>query len=104
MKKVTNFFLVFSCLITTISFAHADEALLQKSNCLACHSIDKRKYGPTLKEVAIKYADDKNAAKTLAKKIKLGGTGVWGVDVMPSQPKLSKADALILANYVLSLK
>ena len=104
MKKAVNYFLVFLCLTGTISFAHADDALLLKSNCLACHSMDKRKYGPTFKEVAAKYANDDKSAKKLAKKIKDGGTGVWGVDVMPAQPKLSKADALILAKYVLSLK
>ena len=104
MKKALKFFLVISCLASTISFAQADEALILKSNCLACHSVDKRKYGPTVNEVAAKYANDDKAAKKLAKKIKAGGTGVWGVDVMPAQPKLSQADALILAKYVLSLK
>jgi cytochrome c len=104
MKKVVNYFSVFLCLTGISSFAHADDALLLKSNCTACHSVDKRKYGPTLKEVALKYANDDKSAKKLAKKIKLGGTGVWGIDVMPAQPKLSEADALILAKYVLSLK
>ena len=104
MKKAVSFFWVFSCLTGTISFAHADYALLLKSNCLACHSIDKRKYGPTLNEVAAKYTNDSNSAKKLAKKIKAGGSGVWGVDVMPPQPQLSEADALTLAKYVLSLK
>lgn len=103
MRKLVSFF-VFSCLTGTMSFAYADYALLVKSNCLACHAIDKRKYGPTFNEVASKYANDSKAAQKLAKKIKAGGTGVWGVDVMPAQPKLSKADALILAKYVLSLK
>ncbi len=103
MRKLVSF-LVFSCLTGTMSFAYADYDLLLKSNCLACHAIDKRKYGPTLKEVASKYANDRKAAEKLAKKIKAGGTGVWGIDVMPPQPKLSKADALTLAKYVLSLK
>ena len=103
MRKLIRF-LVFSCLTGTMGFAYADYALLVKSNCLACHAIDKRKYGPTLNEVAAKYANDPKAEKKLAKKIKAGGTGVWGADVMPPQPQLSKADALILAKYVLSLK
>ena len=103
MRKLVSF-LVFSCLTGTMSFAYADYDLLLKSNCLACHAIDKRKYGPTLNEVASKYANDSKAAEKLAKKIKAGGSGVWGADVMPPQPKLSRADALILAKYVLSLK
>ena len=82
----------------------ADYDLVVKKNCLACHQIDKRKYGPNFKEVAAKYADQKNAADVLAKKIRRGGTGVWGPDVMPPQPQVSAAEARILANYVLSLK
>jgi cytochrome c len=87
-----------------ISFAYADQELLQKKNCYACHGIDKRKYGPKLVEVAAKYAGEKDAAKKLAKKIKAGGTGVWGADVMPPQPQVSQAEALTLANYILTLK
>ncbi len=89
-------------------YAHADDRellteLLIKNNCTACHFIDKRKYGPRLKDVAAKYANDENAVEKLAAKIKAGGTGVWGQDVMPPQPQVSDADALALAKYVLSL-
>jgi cytochrome c len=87
-----------------VGFAFADNDLLQKKNCFACHSIDKRKYGPNFNEVAAKYANDKNALKKLAKKIKSGGSGVWGADPMPAQPQVSAADAQALAKYVLSLK
>jgi cytochrome c len=87
-----------------VVLAFADNDLLQKKNCFACHSIDKRKYGPNFNEIAAKYADDKNALKKLAKKIKGGGTGVWGADQMPPQPQVSAADAQVLAKYVLSLK
>lgn len=84
--------------------AHADYELVVKKNCLACHQVDKRKYGPNFKEVAARYADQKNAADILARKIRRGGTGVWGPDVMPPQPQVSAAEARLLAQYVLSLK
>ena len=87
-----------------MEFAFADYDLLVKNNCLACHYIDKRKYGPKLNEVAAKYANESDAAEKLAKKIKSGGSGVWGEDMMPPQPQLSDADALILARYILLLK
>lgn len=103
MRKLTAV-LLFSCLGATVDLAHADYDLLVRSNCLACHQIDKRKYGPTLKEVAARYATDSQAAQKLAEKIKAGGSGAWGQDPMPPQPQLSNADALLLANYVLSLK
>lgn len=84
--------------------ARADYDLVLKKNCLACHQIDKRKYGPNFKEVAAKYADQKSAVDVLARKIRRGGTGVWGVDVMPPQPQVSAKEARLLATYVLSLK
>ena len=84
--------------------ASADYDLVLKKNCLACHQIDKRKYGPNFKEVAARYADQKNAADVLARKIRRGGTGVWGNDVMPPQPQVSATEARALATYVLSLK
>ncbi len=80
------------------------KTLLQRNNCMACHQIDKRKYGPVLQEVAAKYADEAGAQKKLAAKIKAGGTGVWGEDIMPPQPQVSDADALTIAEYILGLK
>ena len=103
MRKLVGV-LTIACLSGTVSFAYADYDLLVKSNCLACHYLDKRKYGPKLNEVAAKYVNDSQAAEKLAIKIKNGGSGVWGEDVMPPQPQLSEADALTLAKYVLSLK
>lgn len=91
-------------LLGTAGPARADYDLVVKKNCLACHQLDKRKYGPNFKEVAAKYADQKNAADMLAKKIRRGGTGVWGQDVMPPQPQVSAAEARTIAKYVLSLK
>lgn len=100
--------LLFAGLTISTKAAHADneqlQTLLQKNNCLACHLIDKRKYGPKLNEVAEKYAGDSGAVSKLAAKIKAGGTGVWGEDIMPPQPHVSDADARALAEQILSLK
>ena len=103
MKKIISL----SILLISASAANialADYELLVKSNCLACHNIDKNLNGPKLKDVAQKYANDTTASEKLAKKIKAGGSGVWGEDMMPPQAQLSDADALILAKYILSLK
>jgi cytochrome c len=80
------------------------QTMLQRNNCLACHMIDKRKYGPKMVEVAEKYAGDASAVDKLAKKIKAGGSGVWGEDIMPPQPHVSDADARTLAELILGLK
>jgi cytochrome c len=90
--------------VATAGAAWADEALLQKHNCFACHGIDKRKYGPNLVEVATKYRGVAKAEETLAKKVRAGGSGVWGQDVMPPQPKVPVADARKLAKFILALE
>lgn len=100
--------LFFTGLTLSGKAAYADteklQILLQRNNCTACHMIDKRKYGPKLNEVAAKYANDESTVKTLAAKIKSGGSGVWGEDIMPPQPQVSDADARTIAEYILALK
>ena len=78
--------------------------LMLSNNCMACHLVDKRKYGPQFNEIGSKYSDNKLAVETLAAKIKSGGTGVWGDDYMPPQPQVSDADAKALAELILALK
>jgi len=46
--------------------AFANPALAEKKNCLACHQVDKKLVGPAYKEVAAKYAGQKDAAAKLA--------------------------------------
>ena len=100
--------LLFASMLCVARQAHAENEQLKKlmlaNNCLACHQIDKRKYGPNFIEIASKYARDKSVIATLATKIKNGGTGVWGEDVMPPQAQVSEADATTMAELILSLK
>lgn len=84
------------------AFANAD--LAQKKNCMACHAIDKKLVGPSYKEVAAKYAGQKDAAAKLTQKVMKGGVGVWGQVPMPANPQVSEAEAKQLVQWVLSQK
>jgi cytochrome c len=84
------------------ALAQAD--LAQKKNCMACHAIDKKVVGPAYKDVAAKYAGQKDAAAKLAEKIQKGGSGVWGPVPMPANTQVNEAEAKQLAAWVLSLK
>ncbi|MEY3943929.1 MAG: hypothetical protein RLZZ133_1619, partial [Pseudomonadota bacterium] len=53
---------------------------------------------------AAKYAGKPSAAQELAVKIKAGGSGVWGADMMPPQPHVSNADAERMAKLIMALK
>jgi cytochrome c len=84
--------------------ALASPELAQKKNCMACHQTDKKVVGPAYKDVAAKYAGQKDAADKLAQKIVKGGSGVWGAVPMPANPQVSEAEAKQLAAWVLSQK
>lgn len=84
--------------------ALADQALAQAKNCMTCHAMDKKLVGPAYKEVALKYAGQKDAVAKLAVKIQKGGAGVWGPVPMPANPQVSEAEANKLATWVMSLK
>ena len=83
-------------------FANAD--LAQKKNCMACHAVDKKVVGPAYKEVAAKYAGQKDAVDKLAQKVMKGGSGVWGAVPMPANPQVSEAEAKQLVQWVLTQK
>ena len=84
--------------------ALADLALATSKNCLACHSVEKKVVGPAFKDVAAKYAQQKDAADMLAAKIIKGGSGVWGPVPMPANAQVNPADAKKLASWILTLK
>ena len=84
--------------------ALADQALATAKNCMACHAVDKKLVGPSYKDVATKYAGQKDAVDKLAVKILKGGSGVWGPVPMPANAQVNEAEAKKLAAWVLTLK
>lgn len=78
--------------------------LAKKNNCFACHTVGKKVVGPSFKDIAAKYRSDPGAEALIMDRIAKGGSGVWGVMVMPPSPKVSEADRRILAKLVLSAK
>ncbi len=102
MKSPIVLTLILGAVMAAPAFASADMA--QKKNCMACHATDKKVIGPAYKDVAAKYAGQKDAADKLAQKILKGGSGVWGAVPMPANPQVNEAEAKTLAAWVLSTK
>lgn len=75
--------------------------LLQKNVCLACHQVDAKLVGPSLKAVAERHAARPDARAYLAARIKGGSVGQWGSIPMPAQA-LSEADALAIAEWLVA--
>src|SRR5437762_7679533 len=90
--------------VTASAPALAQADLAQKKNCMACHAVDKKVVGPAYKEVAAKYAGQKDAVEKLAQKVMKGGSGTWGAVPMPANPQVNEAEAKQLVQWVLSQK
>ena len=84
--------------------AAANEKLAQSSGCMTCHAVDKKVIGPSYKEIATKYRSDKAAEANLVKKVKAGGSGVWGPVPMPSNAQVSPEEARQLVSWILTQK
>jgi cytochrome c len=82
----------------------AAEALMKKDGCAACHAIDRKLVGPAYVDVAAKYKGDKDAVAKLTKKVKEGGSGVWGQIPMPPNAATPAADISDLVTWILTLK
>lgn len=82
----------------------AAEKLMKKDGCAACHAIDKKIIGPAYVDVAAKYKGDKDAVAKLSKKVKDGGSGVWGPIPMPPNTATSPADITELVTWIMTLK
>ena len=107
MKKIMIPLLALGAALSMHSALAADtaaaEALFKSKPCVACHTVDSKMVGPSLKEVAAKNADVEGAVDTLALHIKEGSAGVWGPIPMPANA-VTEEEAKILAEWVLSLK
>jgi len=97
-----------SIFISASAFAADDgEALFNKSGCTSCHSIDKKVVGPSMKDVAAKYAGDKKAQAMLEKKVRSGGSGAFPNMMMPMPPtpaSVSDASIKSMVTWILGLK
>jgi glucose/arabinose dehydrogenase/cytochrome c551/c552 len=72
-------------------------------DCKSCHKENEKSVGPAFVQVAQKYKNDPNAVGYLVKKIKNGGSGVWGEVAMAAHPTLSETDLQQVVQWVLSL-
>lgn len=99
-----KWFTAFIALVLSTS-VFANEQLMGKAGCVACHRVDQKVNGPAFKAVAARYKNDSAAADYLFEKVREGGEGVWGdLPMVPNSPeKISDADLHTLIAWILSL-
>jgi len=101
MKRIL--FVIVAALAASAAMATPEE-LAKSKNCLACHSVDNKLVGPAYKEVAKKYAGQKDAEDKLVQKVLKGGSGAWGPMAMPPNTQVTDAEAHTLVKWILNLK
>jgi cytochrome c len=79
------------------------KALYEGSDCKACHQLNDKSVGPTLTQIATKYAGNDAAVKVLIEKVIKGGSGVWGDLMMSPHPQLSPDETEKMVRYILSI-
>jgi cytochrome c len=77
--------------------------LIEASDCKSCHQYTTKSIGPSYQAVADKYSNTPENMTYLVKKIKEGGSGVWGEHGMSAHPDLSEVNAKRMADYIFSL-
>ena len=86
--------------------AHADVGdglkVARGNACMGCHAVDRKLVGPSFKDIATRYKSDPQAVAKLSKKVKDGGSGVWGAIPMPAHPRMSDADLRSVVEWVLA--
>jgi cytochrome c len=102
MKSRLLVILAASALASGTAMANAD--LAKSKNCIACHAVANKVVGPSYKDVAAKYAGQKDAEDKLTQKVLKGGSGVWGAVPMPANGQVSEAEARTLVKWILSQK
>lgn len=102
MKRSILICLAVGALASNAALANAD--LAKAKNCLACHAVANKVVGPAYKDVAAKYAGQKDAEDKLVQKVLKGGSGVWGAVPMPANAQVSEAEAHTLVKWILSQK
>ncbi len=78
-------------------------AAFDAAGCNACHQVDKKLVGPSLKDIAAKYKGQAGAPAALFAKVRQGGKGVVGpIPMSPNPPeKISDADLTAVVAWIL---
>ena len=100
MKRIVM--VLVAALVSNVALANLD--LAKQKNCMSCHAVDSKLVGPAYRDVAKRYAGQKDAEDKLVQKVIKGGNGNWGQIVMPPNAQVTEAEARTLVKWVLGLK
>ena len=82
---------------------HPGARMIARSDCKTCHNRNVKTIGPAYLAVAKKYKTTDDNITMLMDKVKNGGTGIWGDQIMNAHPDLSENQIKTMVEYILSL-
>ncbi|NNK89489.1 MAG: DUF1080 domain-containing protein [Saprospiraceae bacterium] len=77
--------------------------LIAKNDCKTCHNQTKVTIGPSYESIARRYEHTDENVVLLAGKIKEGGSGIWGDQVMTAHPEALDLDLRDMVKYIFTL-
>ena len=96
MKSIVLLLTAAGVLGASVVYSQTGADVVKAKGCLNCHDVDKKKVGPSFKDTAAKYKNDKDAEAKLVGALKEG----------KGHPKVGASDAELKAavGHVLSTK
>lgn len=96
MKTILMVVAAVGVMASGMGYAQSGADVAKAKGCMNCHDMDKKKVGPSVKDIAAKNKGDKGAEAKLAAKLKEG----------KGHPKSTASDAELKAalQYMLSAK
>jgi cytochrome c len=104
LEKTMKRLMLVAMMVAVSGSAMASADLAKAKNCMACHAVATKLVGPAYKDVAAKYAGQKDAEAKLVAKVVKGGSGSWGAVPMPANPQVSEAEAKVLVKWIMAQK
>ena len=78
--------------------------MMKKSDCFNCHSVDQKRVGPPLIEIAEKYRNKAGALEASIERVLKGSTGVWGKIPMIPHAQHTPEEVREMVGWVYSLQ
>ena len=79
------------------------KSLVESSDCMRCHGIERNFVGPSFAAIADRYKSQPDAVDLLAGKIRNGSVGVWGNVIMPRHPQISEEQSRQMADWLMAV-
>lgn len=77
---------------------------MRQSDCFNCHAMETPLVGPAFVAIADKYRKQAGADDLLNKKVRMGGSGVWGQIPMLAHPQHTEDEVAIMLRWMLALE